>query len=303
MSILEGKAAVVTGSGRGVGRGHVQHLAKAGAAVVVNDLDIEEAKSAVREIEKQGGRAIASGANIGAREGCEKLISECIEAFGKLDILVNNAGILRDRTLLKMTDDEFGDVWRVHVMGTYWCTQLAAIHMRDRRAGGSIINTTSAAHMGNFGQTAYSAAKGAIASMTYTWAMELARYGIRVNAISPMGTTRMAATFKGPDGKPVEAPYFDPALNGPMVVFLASDQASYVTGQIFGTGGDRLTLLSQPRYGAMMIKPGGWGLDDIKQHFKQHLGNRLEPLGIEKAPYPFYNGVRPPAEGSEDKKA
>jgi 3-oxoacyl-[acyl-carrier protein] reductase len=296
MSILQGKASVVTGSGRGVGRGHALHLAHAGASVVVNDVDLDEAKKVVREIESSGGRAIASNANIGSRESCEKLIKECVGAFGGIDIMVNNAGILRDRTLLKMTDDEFNDVWRVHVMGTFWCTQTAAIAMRDRQKGGVIINTTSAAHMGNFGQTAYSAAKGAIASMTYTWALELARYGIRVNAISPMGTTRMAATFKGPDGKEVQGPYLDPALNGPMVVFLATDEASYITGQIFGTGGDRLTLLSHPRYGTAMIQPGGWGLDAIKQHFRHHLGNRLEPLGIEKAPYPFYAGVKPQGE-------
>lgn len=293
MTILERKAAIVTGAGRGVGKGHALHLARAGASIVVNDIDPAEAKNVVREIEASGGRAIASGSDIGTRAGATALIEECARSFGGVDVLVNNAGILRDRTLLKMTDDEFNDVWRIHVMGTFWCAQTAAAHMRDHARGGSIINTTSAAHMGNFGQTAYSAAKGAIASMTYTWALELARYGIRVNAISPMGTTRMSATFKGPDGKEVSGPYLDPALNGPMVVFLASDEAQYVTGQIFGTGGDRLTILSQPRYGHTMIKPGGWGLDDIKQHFKAHFGNRLEPLGIEKAPYPFYAGVKP----------
>jgi 3-oxoacyl-[acyl-carrier protein] reductase len=191
-----------------------------------------------------------------------------------------------------MSDEDMSEVWRIHGMGTFWCTQIAALKMKDAGTPGSIINTTSAAHMGNFGQTAYAAAKGAIASMTYTWALELARFGIRVNAISPMGSTRMAATFKGSDGKAVDAPYFDPALNGPMVVFLASDKASYITGQVFGTGGDRISLLSQPRYGQTMIKPGGWTLDDIEQHFKQHIGTRLEPFGLEKAPYPFYDGVK-----------
>jgi 3-oxoacyl-[acyl-carrier protein] reductase len=282
----------VTGSGRGIGKGHALHLARAGASVVVNDIDLEEAKKVVREIEEKGGRAIATDADVGTRAGCERMIGECVNAFGTIDIVVNNAGIVRDRTLLKMTDDELDDVWRVHAKGTFWCTQIAAVHMRDRGSGGSIINTTSAAHMGNFGQTAYAAAKGAIASMTYTWAMELARYGIRVNAISPMGSTRMSATFKGTDGKTVETPFIDPALNGPMVVFLASDEAHYITGQIFGTGGDRVSLLQQPRYGATMFKPGGWGLDDIKQHFKHNLGNRLEPFGLEKAPYAFYDGVK-----------
>jgi 3-oxoacyl-[acyl-carrier protein] reductase len=261
--------------------------------VVVNDVDEGEAKKVAAEIAAEGGRAVASAADIGARAGCEELVRQCIRELGKVDVLVNNAGIARDRTLLKMTDDEFNDVWRIHVMGTFWCAQVAARAMQERGAGGVIINTTSAAHMGNFGQTNYAAAKGAIASMTYTWAMELAKYGIRVNGVSPAGSTRLGITYKAAGGKAPEIPFMDPLLNGPMVVFLASDEAAYITGQIFGTGADRLSLLSHPRYGATLLKPGGWTLDDIRQYFKQHIGNRLEPLGIEKAPYPFYGGVKP----------
>lgn len=293
MKILDGKAAVVTGGGRGIGRGHCLHLAKAGAAVVVNDRDAEEAKKVVAEITAEGVRAVASGADIGSRQGAEQLIAQSVEEFGQIDVLVSNAGITRDRTLLKMTDDEFESVFRVHVMGTFWCGQAAARAMQERGAGGVIINTTSAAHMGNFGQTNYSAAKGAIASMTYTWALELARYGIRVNAVSPAGSTRMGVTYKAAGGKAPEGPFMDPLQNGPMVVFLASDEASHVTGQVFATGADRLGLMSHPRYSAMLVKPGGFSLDDIRQYFKQHLGNRLEPIGIEKAPYPFYGGVKP----------
>ncbi len=294
MGVLEGKAALVTGGGRGIGRGHCVHLGRAAAAVVVNDVDLEEAQRAVAEIEASGGRAVASGADIGSRKGAEELIEHCASEFGRVDIVVNNAGVVRDRSFLKMSDAEFEDVWRVHVMGTFWCAQAGALRMREQGSGGVIINTTSAAHMGSFGQTNYAAAKGAIASMTYTWALELSRYGIRVNAISPSGSTRMSATYKGPDGKEVELPFVDPALNGPMLVFLCSDEADYVTGQVFGTGGDRLTLLTQPRYGPALLREGGWTLDDIRQHFKNNLGNRLEPLGIMKAPYPFYGGVKPP---------
>ncbi len=293
MGLLDGRAAIVTGGGRGIGRGHCLHLGRAGAAVVVNDRDLEEARKVVGEIVAEGGHATASGADIGKRAGCEELVAECVKGYGKIDIVVNNAGISRDRTLLKMSDDEFDDVFRIHVMGTFWCTQAAVRSMTERNQGGVIINTTSAAHFGNFGQTNYAAAKGAIASMTYTWALELARYGIRVNAVSPAGSTRMGVTYKAADGKAPEGPFMDPEHNGPMVVFLASDEASHVTGQVFATGADRLGLLSHPRYGAMLIKPGGFSLDDIRANFKQHLGNRLEPLGIEKAPYPFYGGVKP----------
>jgi 3-oxoacyl-[acyl-carrier protein] reductase len=291
--VLAGRAAVVTGGGRGIGRGHCLHLARAGASVVVNDVDGDEAEKVVAEIAAQGGRGVVSTADVGNRKGCEEIIGECVSTFGRIDALVANAGIMRDRSFLKMSDEEFTDVWRVHVMGTFWCAQAAALRMREQGAGGSLVLTTSAAHMGNFGQTNYAAAKGAIASMTYTLALELAAYGIRVNAISPAGTTRMSATFRGPDGKQVAMPFIDPTENGVFVVYLCSDEAGYVTGQVFGTGADRLMLLSQPKYAFGMVKPGGWSLADLRQHFKNQLGNRLEPLGIQKAPYPFYNGVKP----------
>jgi len=294
MGVLDGKAAVVTGGGRGIGRGHCLHLAAAGAAVVVNDLDAGEAGKVVAEIEAAGGKAIADQSDIGSRGGAEALIGACRRRFGTIDVVVNNAGIARDRSFLKMSDEEFDDVWRVHVRGTFLCAQAGAAAMREQGRGGSIVNTTSAAQMGNFGQTNYAAAKGAIASMTYTMALELVRYGIRVNAISPAGTTRLSQTFKGPDGKEVEMPFLDPTWNGPMVVFLCSDQADYVTGQVFGTGAGRVTLLSQPKYGTGMIKPDGWSYEDIVRHFKQTLGGQLEPLGIQKKPYPFYGGIKAP---------
>jgi len=292
-AILEGRAAVVTGGGRGIGRGHCLHLARAGAAVVVNDVDEAEASKVVAEITDAGGRAVADASDIGSRKGCEELVARCAGEYGRIDALVANAGIMRDRSFLKMTDEEMTDVWRVHVMGTFWCAQTAALRMREQGGGGSLVLTTSAAHMGNFGQANYASAKGAIASLTYTLALELSAYGIRVNAISPAGTTRMSATFKGPDGKAVEMPFLDPTQNGVMVVFLCSDDAAYVTGQVFGTGADRVMLLSQPKYAFGMVKPGGWSLADLRQHFKPQLGNRLEPLGIQKAPYPFYDGVKP----------
>jgi len=292
-AILEGRAAVVTGGGRGIGRGHCLHLARAGAAVVVNDVDEAEASKVVAEITDAGGRAVADASDIGSRKGCEELVARCTGEYGRIDALVANAGIMRDRSFLKMTDEEMTDVWRVHVMGTFWCAQTAALRMREQGGGGSLVLTTSAAHMGNFGQANYASAKGAIASLTYTLALELSAYGIRVNAISPAGTTRMSATFKGPDGKAVEMPFLDPTQNGVMVVFLCSDDAAYVTGQVFGTGADRVMLLSQPKYAFGMVKPGGWSLADLRQHFKPQLGNRLEPLGIQKAPYPFYDGVKP----------
>jgi len=293
MGVLDGKGAIVTGAGRGIGRGHCLHLAAAGAGVVVNDVDLDEARKVVADIEKAGGRAVANGSDIGSRKGAEELVAQCASAFGSVDIAVNNAGIVRDRSFLKMSDEEFDDVFRVHVKGTFLCSQVAAIRMRDQGRGGSIVNTVSAAHWGNFGQTNYGGAKGAIASMTYTMAIELARSGIRVNAISPAGTTRMSATFKGPDGKTVEGPFIDPALNGPMVVFLCSDAANYITGQVFATGSDRVLIMQQPRYGTGMFRDGGWTFEAIRDRFPVVLRERLEPIGITKRPYPYYGGIKP----------
>jgi len=293
MGILDGKGAIVTGAGRGIGRGHCLHLAANGASVVVNDIDLDEARKVVEEIAAAGGKAAASNADIGSREGAVELVDQCVSEFGGIHAVVNNAGIVRDRTFLKMSDDDFQDVMRVHVGGTFWCSQEGAMRMRDQGTGGAIVNTVSAAHYGNFGQTNYAGAKGAIASMTYTWALELARYGIRVNAISPSGTTRMSATYKGPDGKDVELPFIDPTLNGPFVAFLCSEEANWVSGQLFGSGGERVVMVEQPKYGTGMFKDGGWSVEDLCKHFKANLGDHLERVGLMKHPYPFYDGVKP----------
>jgi len=293
MGILDGKAAIVTGAGRGIGQGHALHLAANGATVVVNDIDGEEAGQTVSKISVNGGTASANTSDISTREGARSLVDQCASEFGGVHILVNNAGNVRDRSFLKMTDDDFESVLRVHVFGTFMCSQEAALRMKDQGAGGSIVNTVSAAHFGNFGQTNYAGSKGAIASMTYTWAIELSRYGIRVNAISPSGTTRMSATAKI-GGKVVELPFLDPERNGAFVVFLCSDDADFVTGQAFGTGGERVTILNHPRYGTSMLKPDGWGVKDLQENFKNHFGKQLEAVGLMKNPYPFYEGVKPP---------
>jgi len=294
MGILDGRAAVVTGGGRGIGRGHCLHLAEQGAAVVVNDVDADEAKKVVEEIVAKGGQAAASTDDVGSREGARALVEQCVSAFGGIHAVVNNAGNVRDRSFLKMSDEELDAVLRVHVKGTFMCSQEAAWRMRDAGTGGCIVNTVSAAHFGNFGQTNYAGSKGAIASMTYTWAVELARYGIRVNAVSPSGTTRMSATARV-GGKEVELPFIDPTRNGAFVAWLVSDEADWVTGQVFGTGGERVVILEQPRYGTTALKDGGWSVEDLRRHMKAHFGTRLEPFGLMKKPYAFYDGVKPQA--------
>jgi NAD(P)-dependent dehydrogenase (short-subunit alcohol dehydrogenase family) len=279
MGILEGRAALVTGGGRGIGRGHCLHLAEQGAAVVVNDVDLDEARKVVDEIRAAGGKASASDADISRREGARALVAQCVDEYGAIHAAGNNAGNVRDRSFLKMSDEEFDAVVQVHVYGTFRVAQEACLRFREQKTGGSIVNTVSAAHFGNFGQTNYAGSKGMIASMTYTWAVELARYGIRVNAISPSGTTRMS--------------FIDPSQNGAFVAFLCSDHASWVTGQIFGTGNDRVQIVEQPRYGTSLHLAGGLTVDGIVENFKKVFGTRLENVGLMKKPYPFYGGVEP----------
>lgn len=292
MGILDGKAAVVTGGGRGIGRGHCLQLAGQGAAVVVNDIDIDEARKVVEEIAAGGGKASANDSDISSRDGARALVAQCVDEFGAIDAAVNNAGNVKDRSFLKMSDEEFDAVVKVHMYGTFRVSQEAALRMKDQGRGGSIVNTVSAAHYGNFGQTNYAGSKGAIASMTYTWALELARYGIRVNAISPSGTTRMSATARI-GGKTVELPFLDPNQNGAFVAFLCSDEANWVTGQLFGSGADRVQIVEQPKYGTAMYLEGGLTVEGIVSNFKKVFDKRLENVGLMKTPYAFYDGVEP----------
>jgi len=286
---------VVTGAGRGIGRGHATVLAAQGAAVIVNDVDRAEAENAVAEIGKAGGRGAVSSSDIGTRKGCEDLIAQCVSEFGTIHGLINNAGIVRDRSFLKMSDEEFDDVFRIHAKSTFWCSQAAARHMVEHSSGGCILNTVSGALMGNFGQTNYAAAKGAIMSMTLTWAIELARYGIRVNCLAPSGTTRMTSALKAPDGRTIEMPYWDPALNGPMAAYLTSDKGNWVTGQIVACGMDRLGIMRQPSYDRVMFRDQGWTLEAVERSFEKTFRGQLEPFGLSKAPYAYYEGVKPRA--------
>ncbi len=302
MGLLDGKNAVVTGAGRGIGRAYALALAQEGANAVVNDVDGAEAEKVVQEIAALGRKAVADSSSVADFNQAEALIQKCLDSFGRIDILVNNAGILRDRMSWNMSEEEWDAVIAVHLKGTFNCARHAMTHMRAQQSG-VIINVTSGAHYGNTGQCNYAAAKGGIASLTYTWAMELARYGVRVNCISPSARTRMTDSIpdaarqlratQGLGAGPVQPRRGEPEEVAPLAVWLASDQANWVTGQIFGLGGDRFCLVAHPKDINISFKPGGWSVQDILQYARATAASALEPVGIGASTYQWYDGVKP----------
>ena len=264
MGMLDGKIAIVTGAGHGIGRGHAMELAKHGAKVVVNDLggsvtgegSGRAADETVKLIEERGGVAVANYGNVTVHDDCGAMVQQAIDAFGGLDILVNNAGIVRDAAIWNMPVDDFDAVMAVHVRGTWSGSHFAAKYFRDQaKAGtpraGRIINTTSGAGLGgNFGQSNYATAKMAIAGLTLTLALELGGIGTTVNCIGPAGLTRITATMPGageafePDaiGEDDFHP-MDPGNSSPIVAWLASDNASYVNGQVIRSLYDKAILM------------------------------------------------------------
>ena len=290
MGMLDGRTAVVTGAGRGIGREIALCLASEGASVVVNDLGAAldgsgiasgPAEETCELIASRGGKAVANGDSVSDFDAAGRIIDQALSHFGSVDILVNNAGIVRDRTLLKMSADDYEAVIAVHQKGTFNCTRHAAQHMRE--AGyGRIVNITSSAGLrGNFGQTNYGAAKAAIMGMTFVWALELGRYGITVNAVAPAGFTRMTENLFGGAEPP---PDQDPALNAPLIAFLASEQASYVNGQVLGRTGFAYTVFQTPRQVAGMWREGGWTPSEVAAHFHEVLGQHLQPVGMPAHP-------------------
>ena len=271
MGLLDGKVAVVTGAGGGLGRCYALKLAEHGAIVVVNDLGgaldgtgsgSAMADGVVDEIRQAGGDAAADYDTVSTMEGGAAIVQAAFDAFGRLDIVVNNAGILRDKTLRKMDESMWDAVIEVHLKGTFSVTQAAARKLVEQAEGGRIINTTSVSGLiGNFGQSNYGAAKSGIVGFTRVVAFELQRYGITVNAIAPTAVTRMTEDI------PTTPREFVPELVSPMVVFLASDLAKDVTGRIFGVHGPRIC---EYRY---LITPGAtkdeglWTPEEISEKF------------------------------------
>jgi NAD(P)-dependent dehydrogenase (short-subunit alcohol dehydrogenase family) len=278
MALLDGKVAIVTGAGRGIGREEALLLAKHGAKVVVNDLgggfdgsgkDISPAQQVVDEIKKAGGQAVANGDSVSDFNGAKRIFQCAVDTFGKLNIVVNNAGILRDRMIFNMSEDDWDSVIAVHLKGTFAVTRFAAEYWRNehkegRIHNGRIINTSSdSGLLGNPSQSNYGAAKAAIAAFTIIIGQELKKYGVTVNAIAPVARTRLTvdatpatAAIMSQKPGPGEFDAFDPANIAPLVVWLASDDAKDVNAMVFRVGG-RSVWLMQPWHSAGQVKGEG----------------------------------------------
>ena len=246
--LLRGRVAIVTGAGRGLGRGEAIELAAQGAAVVVNEFDAEVGQGVVDEITTAGGKAVLDTGDVSDVEAAGRLIATAVEEFGQLDALVNNAGILRDRTLVKMTPQEWDDVIRVHLRGHYAPTRAACTYWKESGRSGHIVCTASTSGLlGNFGQANYGAAKAGIAAFSTIVAMEMARYQVTCNAIAPAARTRMTESAYGdiaaaPGGGGTSFDFWHPDNVAPMVAFLCSDASAEISGKVFGVQGDTVEL-------------------------------------------------------------
>jgi NAD(P)-dependent dehydrogenase (short-subunit alcohol dehydrogenase family) len=276
MGLLDGKAAVITGAGNGIGRATALLFAREGARVVVNDLggtragdggDSAAADAVVAEIRAAGGTAVASYDSVSTPEGARAIVATAQREFGRIDALVNNAGILRDKTLLKLELDQWNAVLDVHLKGTFLCTQAAALVMKEQGSG-RIVNTTSISGLlGNFGQSNYSAAKAGIYGLTRTASIELQRYGISVNAVAPVAKTRMTEDL--PMFAKIEGT-LSPEHVAPAHLFLASDLCGDRTGIVLAVAGARMSVFkmveSQGRF--KESDQGIWTAQEISENFE-----------------------------------
>lgn len=273
---LAGRVAVVTGAGRGIGRGEALALASEGAKVVVNDLggavdgsgaSTSPAEEVVAEIKKLGGEAVANYDSVATEQGGQNITKTAIDTFGKVDILVNNAGILRDRMLFNMTEEDWDTVLKVHLYGHFHTIRAVSPLFRQQRYG-RIINTASVAGLNatTYGQANYGAAKEGIVGLTRKVARDMGRYGVTCNCIRPNAGTRLTLSDEMKKARPEVMARFEemkPEGIAPLVVWLASDDAANVNGRTFFVEKGRVGLYSEPTLEKQLVKPGGWTIDEL----------------------------------------
>ena len=283
MGLMDGKVAIVTGAGRGIGRGEVLELARQGARVVVNELDAEVGTAVVDEVVALGGEAVLDTGDVSEESTASGLVQRALDEWGRLDALVNNAGILRDRTVAKMSAEEWDAVVKVHLRGHFLPTHFACAHWKDSGTRGRIVCTASTSGiLGNFGQANYGAAKAGIAAFSTIVAMEMARYGVTCNAIAPAARTRMTESAYGQisdmsASDDAEFDFWHPDNVAPFVTFLCSDDAGDISGKVFGVQGDAVELY-QPFTSVAYIQNDGAVWDP--QVFKDRVPELFASSGI-----------------------
>ena len=297
MGLLEGKVAVVTGGGTGIGRSVSLDLARAGAKVVVNDYGVsvdgrdpssEPANQVVAEILAGGGKAVASPESVATMAGGRNVVDLALRQFGDLHILVCCAGILRERMIFNMTEEEWDAVIAVHLKGHFTVMQPATRHMRERKAGSIIAFTSTAGLEGSPGQPNYSAAKEGIVGLVRSTALAMAKYGVRCNAISPTADTRMTQRLLGE--RRAQSTATPPDAVAPVVTYLASDRAAHITGQVVGVRGPEVTIFSHPAPVRTVSGAGPWTAETLADVWDRTLGQdrlrRLDALKIQWPPMP-----------------
>jgi NAD(P)-dependent dehydrogenase (short-subunit alcohol dehydrogenase family) len=282
---LDGKKIVITGAGRGIGAACAEYAASLGAAVVINDLDPAPAEEVATRIRSNGGIAVSHAADISDWQAAAGLIDRCVTELGDIDGLVNNAGIFRMGRLDELSPEHLQSILATNVAGTAYCAHHAASRMIPKRKG-AIVNITSGAQMGIGAMGSYGASKGAVASFTYAWALELGPLGIRVNAVSPMAETRMGHitdAYLTSHSQPLYETRQPPASsNSPAICYLLSDLATAVNGQVVRIEGRQLSLVAHPAI-AVPVLEGDWTIETLAHAFDTELAKRLLPVGIHSA--------------------
>lgn len=278
MKPLEGKVTIVTGGGRGIGRALALGYAAAGARLVVNDLGTDlsgsgdgsnPADDVVAEIRAMGGEAVANGDSVADPAGAQAIVSAAMDSFGRLDTVLNNAGIVRDGLFHKMSFDAFDSVVRVHLYGSYNVSRAAASVFREQGTGAFVHFTSTAGLIGNLGQANYAAAKAGIAGLSRAIAIDMARFGVRSNCIAPFALTRMVTSIPtdDPEGFAYRRRHMTAEKLVPLSVYLASDDAAGISGQVFAVRGNEMFVMSQPRPVRSLHRAEGWSQESIRDVF------------------------------------
>ncbi|WP_137920841.1 SDR family NAD(P)-dependent oxidoreductase [Hydrogenophaga sp. 2FB] len=288
--VLAGKVAVVTGAGRGIGREIALLMARHGASVVVNDVGAmvdgqasaeDPAQELVDTIRAEGGAAVVSRDSVAERAGADRIVEAAIDSFGRIDCVVNNAGILRDHIFHQLSHEDFEAVLRVHLFGSFNVSHAAVAHFRQQQSGSFVHMTSTSGLIGSVGQANYAAAKLGIAGLSRSIAMDMARHNIRSNCIAPFAWSRMVGSIpETPDqaARLAKAKTMTPETVAPMAVFLSSDRAAGISGQIFAVRRNEVFLMSQPRPVRSLHRGEGWTPQALEEHMKPAFAPSFVPL-------------------------